>query len=199
MCSSLVTAAAAAAEGTSRDLQTKNRSCRFCSIWGRIYRLRLSTYNYYYPLTISVLKREQYLSNICSLFLVLLISLKCRVVKKRKFFWEKNLLGNESVIKWRLWWILFLPDWSCLCLWIGLWYSNPLPPPPPFSPSAVLSLCSRQIYQFLYWAVPEPFMFQAFYRAIHNTATTSTATYCATMGQQAAAIQLLQHALWRKT
>ena len=69
---------------------TKNRSCRFCSIWGRIYRLRLSTYNYYYTLTISVLKREQYLSNICSLLLVLLISLKCRVVKKCIFFGEKT-------------------------------------------------------------------------------------------------------------
>ena len=74
---------------------TKNRSCRFCSIWGRIYRLRLSTNDYYYTLTIRVLKREQYLSNICSLFLVLLISLKCTVVKKWNFFLRKKLIGKR--------------------------------------------------------------------------------------------------------
>ena len=108
---------------------TKNRSCRFCSIWGRIYRLRFSAYDYYNTLTIGVLKRKQYLSNICSLLLVLLILLNVELLKSGNFLEKK--FGNEYVLKWTLWWKLFLPDWSCCSSWIGLWYSSPLPPPLP--------------------------------------------------------------------
>lgn len=124
MCSSLVAAAAAAAgEGTSRDLQPKTEAVVFVP--------------YGEEFTVYV-----------SLPTLLLISLKCRVVKKWIFLEKKTNRERFRLKMEALMEIVFLPDWSCCSSWIGLWYSST--PPPSFSPSPVLSLCSRQIYQFLY-------------------------------------------------
>ena len=96
MCSSLVAAAAAAAgEGTSRDLQPKTEAVVFVP-YGEEFTVYVCL-----PTTITTLlllaylKRKQYLSNICSLLVVLLISLKCRVVKKWNFFLRKKLIGKQ--------------------------------------------------------------------------------------------------------
>ena len=107
MCSSLVAAAAAAAgEGTSRDLQPKTEAVVFVP--------------YGEEFTVYV-----------SLPTLLLISQKCRVVKKWIFLEKKTNRERFRLKMEALMEIVFLPDWSCCSSWIGLWYSS-TPPSPHF-------------------------------------------------------------------